>query len=181
MPAFVLPDTEGGLVASGELLAHGPLVVCFFRGGWCPFCNATLAALEQARPEITAAGGTVVALSPDTASYNTETKRRLGLGFALLSDIDCAVGLQFGTVFLVPDAYLAVLKASGIDLVRRHGDDWHLLPMPATFIVDRSGAIRFAHVSGDITDRSEPADIALLVRGLADQAAGDSRETRKGS
>jgi peroxiredoxin len=181
MPGFVLPDTEGGLVASGELLTRGPLVICFFRGGWCPFCRATLVALEQARPDITAAGGTLVALSPDTAGYNTATKRALGLGYVVLSDVDCAVGLQFGTVFRVPDAYIEVLKDSGIDLVQRHGDDWHLLPMPATFIVSRSGEIRFAYVSGDITDRSEPTDIALLVRGLADQAAGDRRETRSGS
>jgi peroxiredoxin len=168
MPAFVLPNAEGDLVFSGDLLARGSLVLYFFRGGWCPFCRTTLAALEGVRAEIEAAGGTLVALSPDTAGYNTAMKRALQLGFDVLSDVGSAVALQFGIVYRVPEAYLRALAENEIDLVRRHGDDWSLLPMPATFVVSRAGLICYAHASGDVTDRTDPETIAEKVRALCD-------------
>lgn len=166
MPAFVLPNAEGELVFSGDLLARGPLVVCFFRGDWCPFCRATLTALEAALPEIVAQGASLAAITPDTAGLVTAAKRKLDLGYELLSDVGSAVGLQFGTVYRVPDAYVSVLQSAGIDLARRHGDPDALLPMPATFVIDRSGIIQYAHASGDITDRSEPSEIAAILQGM---------------
>ena len=166
MPDFILPNAEGNLVFSDDLLQRGPLVVCFFRGGWCPFCRSTLSALEAARTEIEAAGARLVAVSPATAGGNTETKRDLGLGFDVLSDVDCAVGLQFGTVYRVTEAYRQALESYDIDLVRQHGSSDLLLPMPAAFVVDRTGRIVAAHVSGDVTDRYEPADLAARLRAL---------------
>ena len=105
-------------------------------------------------------------MSPATAGGNTETKRDLGLGFDVLSDVDCAVGLQFGTVYRVTDAYRQAVESYDIDLVRQHGSSDLLLPMPAAFVVDRTGRIVAAHVSGDVTDRYEPADLAARLRAL---------------
>jgi peroxiredoxin len=160
MPPFVLPDTQGRLVASAALLARGPLVVGFVRGGWCPFCSATLSALDEVAGEIAASGGTVIAISADAAGYAAAMKRSLDLTFEILSDIDGAVALSFGVAFMIPRDYLDASRSFGIDLIERQGEGLGLLPMPATFIADRDGVLTFAHVSGDITNRPEPA---LLV------------------
>jgi peroxiredoxin len=167
MPDFVLPNAEGELVFSDDLLARGPLVVCFFRGGWCPFCSATLQALEAAVPDVTASGASLVGLTPDTSAHVLAVKLDLHLSFDVLSDVDCAVGLQFGTVYRVPDSYADALRFFGIDLIERHGTDALLLPMPALFVSDSSGIIRVAHASGDITDRVEPASLAATLGEIA--------------
>ncbi len=164
MPDFVLPNAEGELVFSGDLLARGPLVICFFRGDWCPFCNATLRSLEELLPAIEAAGATLVALSPDAAGHAAETTRALGLGYDVLTDIDNATGLRFGAVYRVPESYRAALLSYGIDLAQRHGDaDW-LLPLPATFIAGPDGILRHAQASGDVTVRTEPEAILAMLR-----------------
>lgn len=164
MPDFVLPDMGDDLVASADLRARGPLVVCFVRGGWCPFCAATLSAIDTVLPRVEAAGGTLLALTPDTLGYGAEMQA--GLRFKVLSDVDCGVALQFGTAYRVPKDYRDALRHFGTDLERRHGGGPGLLPMPATFVCDRAGLIRFAYVSGDITERAEPTVISDLVETL---------------
>ena len=149
---------------SADLLAQGPLVVVFFRGDWCPFCRMTLVALNEAMPAITAAGGALVALTPDTGEHVHATFHELGLKFPVLSDVDSATALEFGTSYLVPDAIRRVQEANGLDLAVRHGDGAWFLPMPATFIADREGMLRFVYASGDVTDRLEPADLVAKVR-----------------
>lgn len=171
MPDFVLPDAADDLAFSADLRARGPLVVCFVRGGWCPFCAVTLAAMDVVLPRVEAAGGTLLALTPDTLGHGAEIQKRLGLRFKVLSDVDCGVALQFGTAYRVPAEYRNALLRFGIDLHSRHGDGPGLLPMPATFVCDRAGIIRFAHVSGDVTERAEPAVISQLVEALGAASA----------
>lgn len=166
MPDFVLPDAQGNLVFSDDLLAKGPLVVVFFRGDWCPFCKTTLTALNEIVPDIEAAGGSLVAMTPDTGEYLNAVWRGLGLRFPVLSDVDGAIGMRFGTVYRVPDELFQFWQGVGIDLTARHGDASRLLPMPATFIADDAGILRYCHASGDITNRAEPDDIVSFVRGL---------------
>jgi peroxiredoxin len=168
MPSFVLANAEGRLVASDELLAQGPLVICFYRGDWCPYCRAMLAALQAALPRIVAAGGRLVALTPDGGGRPLANKRRQRLTYEILSDTDYAVGLQFGVVFQVPEAYRRRLAAGGIDLPERHGSGGWLVPMPATFVADRGGTIRYAFVDGDFTRRAEPEAIIAVLQGLED-------------
>ena len=164
MPEFVLPDTAGNLVGSADLIARGPLVVVFFRGDWCPFCRMTLVALNEAMPAIAATGGSLVALTPDTGEHTHATFHDLGLTFPVLSDIDSATAVEFGTNYLVPDAMRQVQEANGLDLAVRHGDGAWFLPMPATFIADRHGVLRFVYASGDVTDRLEPDELVMKVR-----------------
>jgi peroxiredoxin len=168
MPPFVLPNAEGRLVASDELLEQGPLVICFYRGDWCPYCQAMLAALQAAIPRITAAGGRLVALTPDTGGRPLAAKRRQRLTYEILSDVDHAVGLQFGVVFQVPEAYRRRLAEGGVDLPERHGSGGWMVPMPGTFVVDRGGIIRYAFVDGDFTRRAEPDAIVAVLEGLPD-------------
>jgi peroxiredoxin len=164
MPEFVLPDAQGNLVCSADLLERGPLVVVFFRGDWCPFCRLTLVTLNEALPAIAATGGTLVALTPDTGEHTHATFHDLNLAFPVLSDIDSATALEFGTNYLVPDAMRQVQEANGINLAVRHGDGAWFLPMPATFIADRHGVLRFVYASGDVTDRLEPEELVAKVR-----------------
>ena len=167
LPDFVLPDADGELVFSDDLLRDGPLVVVFFRGEWCPFCRTALSALNDVATDVAAAGGSLVALSPDAAAFRDGAWHAQGLCFPVLNDIDGAVGLQFGTMFRVPDGLRDFYIAAGIDLTLRHGDPSWFLPMPATFIADVDGVLRFAYASGDVTDRVEPQEIVAAVRRIA--------------
>lgn len=167
MPSFMLPNAEGRIVLSDELLSKGPVVVNFFRGNWCPYCRRTLEALEAVLPEIVAARGQLVALTPDTGSHFVATKRRYQLSYEVLSDVDGAVGLQFGVLFRAPDRYRELLAVGGVDLPARHGNEGWFLPMPGTFVVDQQGIIRYAFVNVDFTRRAEPADIVRVLQALA--------------
>lgn len=166
MPSFLLANAEGHLVFSDDLLARGPLVVNFFRGDWCPYCKRTLEALEAALPSIEAAGGRLVALTPDTGSHLAAAKTGFGLTYEVLSDVDGAVGLQFGVLFRAPDLYRELLSSLGVDLAERHGNEAWFIPMPATFVVDRGGIIRYAFVDVDFARRAEPDEIVEVLRGL---------------
>jgi peroxiredoxin len=166
MPPFLLPDTAGRLVSSDDLLAEGPLVVTFFRGEWCPYCALTLGALAQALPRIEAAGARLVALTFELGATAEASHAALGPALHVLCDVDGAVGLQFGVTFIVPEAYRRLLENAGIDLAARHGQAAWLLPVPATFVVDRAGIIRRAFVDVDFTHRAEPAEIVEFLERL---------------
>ncbi|HUN46985.1 MAG TPA: peroxiredoxin-like family protein [Stellaceae bacterium] len=173
MPSFMLPNAEGHLVFSDELLKRGPLVVNFFRGNWCPYCRRTMEALETALPRIVAAGGQLVALTPDTGGHLAATKRGQGLSYDVLSDVDGAVGLQFGVLFRTPEPYRALLVGAGIDLAARHGNEGWFIPMPATYVIDQTGVVRYAFVNADFTRRAEPDEVVSVLEGLK-KAGADS-------
>lgn len=166
MPDFMLPSSTGDLVASSELLERGPLVVCFFRGDWCPYCNLELQALQEALPDIATTGATLVAITPDTGTAFQSAVRRHDLGYLVLSDADNGVGLQFGVVYRVPDAIRDLYLKLGLDLEARHGNVAWFLPIPATYIVDRNGIIRHAELDIDFTHRMEPSEIVGMLRAL---------------
>ncbi len=169
MPSFLLPDIDGELVSADELTAQGPLVISFFRGHWCPYCNAELAALEEALPEIGALGATLVAITPELGSGPAGLRPAHDLHFRILLDPDNGVGLEFGVVFPLSEALKAEYAKLGVDVDRFYGNDndsW-FLPMPATFIVDRTGIVRHAFVDPDYRRRMEPAEILSVLKGLA--------------
>jgi peroxiredoxin len=166
IPSFMLPNAEGHIVFSDYLLKRGPLVVNFFRGDWCPYCRRTLEVLETTLPDITAAGGRLVALTPDTGSHLAATKRNYALTYEVLSDVDGAVGLQFGVLIRAPDPYRELLAGTGVDLPARHGNEGWLIPMPATFVVDQHAVIRYAFVNVDFTRRAEPVEIVDILRSI---------------
>ncbi len=171
LPEVVPPDAADRLVSSTDLRARGPLVVCFVRGGWCPFCTTTLSALDAVLPGIESRGATMVALTADAHGHGAEMQARLGLRFKVLSDVDCGVALRFGTAYRVPQDYRDALLHFGIDLHGRHGDGPGLLPMPAIFVCDTGGTIRFAHVSGSVSERLEPAILIAWLESLTSRSA----------
>lgn len=163
-PDFVLPDAEGALVSLGDKLAAGPVVVQFFRGDWCPYCRLMLDALAAALPAITAAGASLVALTPDTGGLPLRAKTEHKADFAVLSDVDSGVGLAAGVIFFVPPLYRA--RLAGLGLPQRHGNTALALPVPATFVLDRDGRIAWRFAEADFTRRAEPDDVIAAIRAL---------------
>ncbi len=169
-PAFNLPNAKGETVSSGDLLAKGPLVISFYRGGWCPYCNAELRALQQALPELSRLGASLVAVSPETPDHSLSTSEKNELAFEVLSDLGNQTARAFGLVFTLPDALRPIYEKFGIDLEASNGDDTFQLPVPATFVIDRAGIVRRAFVDADHTQRLDPVDVVAALKAIA---AGD--------
>lgn len=167
-PAFSLPDTLGRTVALTDLYARGPVIVTFYRGEWCPYCNLQLRAYQQALPEITAAGAALVAISPQTPDHSLSMQEKNDLAFTVLSDIGNVIARQYGLVYTVDtETRDAMQNRFGVDLAQYNGNDSWELPMPGTFVIGQDGAIRLAFVETDYTKRLDPADIIDALRGAA--------------
>jgi peroxiredoxin len=162
-PSFHLQDHNGKLVSSHELLGQGCLVICFFRGRWCPFCVGQLEAMNLVQPQIEQAGASLVAISPQTVQQSFFMADQHKLRFQLLSDTGNKIASQFGLVYRVPDEQQAIYRRAFVNLPFANGDDSWELPIPATFILDRNGAVLYASASEDYTERPEPADILLQL------------------
>ena len=158
-PAFSLPDHKEKVVSSADLLAHGRLVLCFFRGRWDPFCCGQMEAMNGIVPEIEAAGASLVAISPQTVKQSFFMADQHRLRFALLSDAGNQVARQFGLVYRVPDEQQDIYRRAFVNLPFINGDESWELPIPATYIVDRDGTVPFASVNEDYTQRAEPEEI----------------------
>ncbi len=174
-PAFTLKDPEGHPVASTDLLRHGPLVVTFYRGIWCPYCNMDLQAIQAALPEIERLGAKLAAISPQTAPNSRRSQRENNLTFPILSDPENAVAASFGLRFKLPD-YLADLYRNVFknDLELVNGDPSWTLPMPARFVIGQDGTILYAEVNPDYTRRPDPEELLpVLKRAGAPEAASE--------
>jgi peroxiredoxin len=165
-PEFLLPDADGRLHSSEQLRREGPLVVSFYRGGWCPFCNAELRALQAVKPEFDSLKAKLVVLSPETRDLPRQLKRQLNLDLTMLADVDYAVAISFGVLFRVPEKTRVHYAGQGYDFAERHGSTEWMLPIPATFVIDQCGVIRDAFVEPDFTIRREPSDVLKQVRQL---------------
>lgn len=163
-PDFVLPDVLGNAVALGDLRAQGPVVLAFYRGAWCPYCNLEVQLLQQALPDIQALGATLVAISPQTPDNSLSLAEKHGLAFPVLSDAGNAVARRFGLVFTVPEALRAVYDKLGIDIPAHNGDGSFELPVPGTYVVGRDGTIAFAYANVDYTRRVAVRDILAALR-----------------
>ncbi|HEY1926215.1 MAG TPA: peroxiredoxin-like family protein [Caulobacteraceae bacterium] len=162
-PEFNLPDADGKPVSSKALLAKGPLVVTFYRGVWCPYCNFDLAALEEARAEIEARGASLVAISQQTLANSRKSQRQNGLGFPILGDLGGEVGAAFGVRWTLPEYLREIQRALGADVAQFNGEDSWTLPMPARYVIGKDGVIAYAEVNADYTRRPEPSAIFPIL------------------
>jgi peroxiredoxin len=158
-PPFELSDHNGKRISSSDLLSKGRLVICFFRGRWCPFCVGQLEAMNVILPQIEASGASLVAISPQTVQQSFFMADQHRLKFPLLSDAGNKVARQFGLTYRVPDYQQAVYKRVFINLPFTNGEASWELPIPATYIVSQDGTIVFASHNADYTERPEPLDI----------------------
>ena len=165
-PDFTLPNATGASVQLTQLLSQGPVVLSFYRGQWCPYCNLELRALQQALPDIVNAGATLVAVSPQTPDNSLSTVEKNELTFEVLSDVGNRVARSYGLVFELPEALRPIYAGFGIDLPAHNGDDTFELPIPATYVIGTDGTVSHAFVNADYTKRLEPADIVAALQAL---------------
>lgn len=163
-PAFALPSATGAMVDLGTLLKNGPVVVTFYRGGWCPYCNLELKAFQDVLPEIKAAAAALVAISPEKPDDTLSTAEKNALAFDVLSDVGQKVGRAFGIVYDFTDELRGAYQGLGRDIPALNGTpgEW-ALPVPATYIVDRDGTIIYAHANVDYRDRGDPRDVLAVL------------------
>jgi peroxiredoxin len=161
-PHFVLPDATGRQVALGALLGQGPVVLSFYRGGWCPYCNLELRAYQRALPEMQALGATLVAISPQTPDSSLSTAEKNELAFSVLSDRGNVVARAYDLVHTIEER----LRPLTADLREFNGDESWELPIPGTFVLDRDGVVVLAYTEGNHHRRLEPAAILDALRRL---------------
>jgi peroxiredoxin len=166
IPEFELQDHDGNSVSSSDLLAKGRLVLCFIRGRWCPFCVGQMEAMNLVLPEIEQAGATLAAVSPQTVQQSFFMRDQHKLRFPLLSDSGNAVARQFGLTYRIPDEQRAAYQRALVNLPFLNGDESWELPIPATHIIDRDGAVLYASANEDYMERPEPEDIVRFLQTL---------------
>ncbi|AEY92333.1 hypothetical protein SHJG_7066 [Streptomyces hygroscopicus subsp. jinggangensis 5008] len=166
-PRFRLPSATGQTLALDDLLAEGPVVLTFYRGAWCPYCNIALRSLQQHHEAITARGARLVAVSPQIPDESLTLTESHALAFDVLSDIGSDTAKQYGLAFDLPEDLAAVYDELGFDLQRVNDGHPRTLPLPATYVIDHDGTIRWAFVNTDYTTRAEPADILAALDAMS--------------
>ena len=169
-PEFTLNDPDDKPISSHDLLAKGPLVISFYRGVWCPYCNLELQALEAELPEITARGASLVAISPQSAPNSRKSQRDNKLSFPILGDEQGKVANAFGIRFALPDYLIEIYKRFGNDLPRINNDPAWVLPMPARFIIAPDGTVAYSEINPDYARRPDPSELIPVLERLRSKA-----------
>lgn len=167
-PHFTLRDQNDNDVSLADLLAQGPLVVTFYRGVWCPYCNIELQAINEVLPQIRAYGANVVAISPQTSGNSRKSVRENRLRFPVLSDVNGETSAAFGLRIQLPGYLVDLYRRVGNDLPAFNDDPSWTLPMPARYVIRHDGIVLYSEVSPDYTRRSDPAAMfAVLEKAIA--------------
>lgn len=163
---FVLPNSVGRHVALADLLKAGPIVLSFMRGGWCPYCRAELDAWAVAMPRLAAACSRFVAVSGEVGGRAETTRCELAPRAEMLCDIDHGLATALGLSFAITPALHQSYHAHGLELADIYGDSGRILPIPATFVIDRDAVVRFAFVEPDFRIRADPAAVVAAIEAL---------------
>jgi len=167
-PGFMLPDAEGQPVVLSDLLDQGPVIVVFYRGAWCPYCNLTLAQWQAHTDEIEALGATLVAISPQVTDFSMKSKQSNGLTFPVLSDVGSETSDAYGITTLVTPEILALWEGK-FDLAEHNGEEGApsgKLPLAATYLIDTDGKIRYAFADAEYRNRAEPEKVLAELRAI---------------
>jgi peroxiredoxin len=170
-PDFTLPDANGQPWTLSQAWSLGPVVLVFYRGGWCPFCNLQLRALQGMLPQFAARGTQLAALSPERPDHSPSSADRSALAFPVLSDARLQAANAYGLVMRLPPSLQRAYAESGIDLPTINGEDGWRLPVPATFVIGRGGRVILAHADVNYRLRLDPKDILAVLDRLTDAAA----------
>lgn len=162
LPAFDLATASGDRLTNA-ILDQGPLVLSFYRGVWCPYCNMELQALQESIDDIRGAGASLAAISPQTAANSKKSQAQNKLDFPILVDEGNAFARELGLVFKLPDDLIEVYKGLGATLNSFNGDDSWELPMPARMVIDQAGTIVYADVNPDYTQRPDPSELLPVL------------------
>ncbi len=164
MPDFILPDQRGRLMSLEMLLRDGPLVLCFNRGPWCPYCQLALRALAAAHDEVRRLGGQIVSIGPERSQFSKKMTADNSLPFRVLSDVDLSYALSLGLVYWIGAETKAIYDKIGVDLANYQGNGNYFLPLAATFVVAADGSVADRHVDPDFRNRM---DIDRMLAALA--------------
>ncbi len=164
IPKIKLPNVANQEVSVQDLLAEKKVVLSFYRGGWCPYCNMELKALQNALPEFEKHGATLVAISPETPDNSLTTSEKNGLNFEVLSDNDNTTAKDFNLVFTLPDDLIKVYDGFGINLEASNGNTNQQLPIAATYIIDQNGTIVYDFIQEDYKERADPNEIINYLK-----------------
>ncbi|KAF8862105.1 AhpC-TSA-domain-containing protein [Acephala macrosclerotiorum] len=156
LPSFRLSDAHGKQVDSADLILTGPLLITFYRGNWCPYCNLALRALQKHLDDFKAKGVTLAAVTPELPDTSLSTTEKNELKFTVLSDVGNKFAKELGILFAQPDELRTPFETVGVNLKERNGDDSFVVPIPATLLVDKSGVVRNTFIDPDYTHRLEP-------------------------
>jgi peroxiredoxin len=162
-PSFVAQEIDGKAFKFDPATLRQPTMIIFYRGGWCPYCNAQLQDLHTVVPQISAMGYQVLFLSTDRPELLYSSLKEK-VDYHLLSDSTMDAAHAFGVAFHVDGATLEKMKSYGIDLEATQGSTRHELPVPSVFIVDRRGVVRFRHFDPDYTVRLDAAHVLAAAQ-----------------
>ena len=165
-PDVTLPDAHGRRVRLSDMWRQGPLVLVFYRGGWCGYCNLQLRAWQQRSDELARLGATLLAISPQTPGNSMDTAADNQLAFTVLSDSGLDAANGFDLAFTLPPDLVDFYGTVGTDIPVLNGNGLWVLPVPATYVIDEEGRIRFAHIEEDIRQRAEPGDVIGVIAAL---------------
>jgi peroxiredoxin len=168
-PDFGLPDRHGRIVRLPRLLSHGPLVISFIRGDWCPYCSLEMQALASVLPDIQQAGGSVVAISPQLPGLGTQFGNAIP-PFPILFDQSALVATAYRLAFTLPNILRPLYEKFGHALPEKNGGGW-MLPVPGTYLVNPTGRIALSFVDTDYRNRLEPGELIAAIRCLATDPA----------
>lgn len=170
-PDAALPDGSGRLVRLSDWWRKGPLVLVFYRGGWCGYCSLQLRAWHQRADDLARLGATLLAISPQTPDHSMRTAEDNQLAFAVLSDSNLEAANGFELAFTLPPELVSFYGSVGTDIPVLNGNGLWVLPVPATYVIDEEGRIRFAHIEEDIRKRAEPADVLRVIADMVNARA----------
>lgn len=163
---FTLPDTNGKPVSLKEKLNRGPVILKFYRGHWCPICNAELVALQEILPEIKRFGATLLAISPQNIQNSRLMKDKNHLDYQILSDHNNQVARKYGLVYSIGDKANALYHQLGIEIEKVNDVNSDELPIPATYVINANGVVVYASIEPDFTTRPEPVEILRSLENL---------------
>ncbi|QVY66387.1 peroxiredoxin-like family protein [Polaribacter sp. Q13] len=167
-PSFELPNAEGKLISLDSLLEEGPLVITFYRGDWCPYCNLQLRALQAKLNKIKDLGANLVAISPQVPDGSLTKSEISEMDFIVMSDQNAKIASKYGVAWEVPEFMAEHMRVDrNLDLDKINNGNASVLPIPATFILNRKGIVTWNYVNIDYRTRSEPDEIIEALKKLS--------------
>jgi peroxiredoxin len=160
-PDFMAKDHAGNMVSLKKMTEKGKVVVMFYRGAWCPYCNKYMSQIEQALPDFSAKNATVIAITPETDESINKAIDKTKATFSVIYDKDRSIMKNWKVAYSMSDDMKTKYKGYGLDLEKQQGD-W-MLPVPATYIVGKDGKIEFVHFDENYQKRAEISEILKVL------------------
>jgi peroxiredoxin len=166
LPDGQLTAANGQQVAIDQIIDGKPLVISFYRGGWCPYCNLELQGLQEIASQIRDLGANIIAMSPESVAHTQDTKQKNGVSFDIYSDQSSEYAKALGLVFSLPKSLQEIYLTFDIDIEKHNGESKFELPIPTTIIVKPNREVVYLFADGDYTKRSEPSKLLDVLKGL---------------